>query len=94
MKQFLLKRIVSSVITLLVFTSMLFFLANIMVPGDITNNFMPGLGAERAVLQERYGLNQPLWAQYLTFMQAFITGNLGTSGFGQPISEIMAQLLP
>jgi len=82
------------VITLLVFTSMLFFLANIMIPGDITNNFMPGLGAERAVLQERYGLNQPLWAQYLTFMQAFITGNLGTSGFGQPISEIMAQLLP
>ncbi len=73
---------------------MLFFLANIMIPGDITNNFMPGLGAQRAVLQERYGLNQPLWAQYLTFMQAFITGNLGTSGFGQPISEIMAQLLP
>ena len=94
MKQFLLKRIISSVITLLVFTTMLFFLANIMIPGDITNNFMPGLGAQRAVLQERYGLNQPLWAQYLTFMQAFITGNLGTSGFGQPISEIMAQLLP
>ncbi len=85
---------ISSVITLLVFTSMLFFLANVMIPGDITNNFMPGLGAQRAVLQEHYGLNQPLWAQYLTFMQAFITGNLGTSGFGQPISEIMGQLLP
>jgi peptide/nickel transport system permease protein len=71
-KQFLLKRIVSSAITILVFTTMLFFLANIMIPGDITNNFMPGLGAQRAVLQEAYGLNQPLWAQYLTFMQAFM----------------------
>lgn len=94
MQRFLLKRILSSVITLLVFTSMIFFLANIMIPGDITTNFMPGLGDQRAVLQERFGLNQPLWAQYLTFMQAFVTGNLGTSGFGQPISEIMAQLLP
>ena len=63
MRRFLVRRILSSIITLLLFATLVFFLANALMPGDFTNNFMPGLGAQRQVLREQLGLDRPLWAQ-------------------------------
>ena len=94
MRRFLIRRIISSIITLFLFATFVFFLANALMPGDFTNNFMPGLGAQRQVLQEELGLNRPLWAQWLRFMTSFVQGEFGTSNTGRPILEIMLILLP
>ncbi len=85
---------ISSAITLLVFATLVFFLASALMPGDFTNNFMPGLGAQRQVLREQLGLDRPLWAQWVRFMTSFLRGEFGTSNTGQPIIDIMAILLP
>lgn len=94
MRRFLFRRIISSIITLFLFATFVFFLANALMPGDFTNNFMPGLGAQRQVLQEELGLDRPMWAQWLRFMTSFVQGEFGTSNTGRPILEIMLTLLP
>ena len=48
MGRFLVRRIISSIITLFLFATVVFFVAKVMMPGDFTNNFMPGLGDRRA----------------------------------------------
>lgn len=94
MRRFLVRRIISSIITLLLFATLVFFLANALMPGDFTNNFMPGLGAQRQVMREQLGLDRPLWAQWLRFMTSFVQGEFGVSNSGRPILEIMLILLP
>lgn len=92
--RFLVRRVISSAITLLVFATLVFFLASALMPGDFTNNFMPGLGSQRQVLREELGLDRPLWAQWLRFMAGFLQGEFGVSNTGRPILEIMLVLLP
>jgi len=67
--------------------------------------FVPGgpFTAERAVspeilrnLQAHYGLDRPLWRQYLTYCDSILHGNLGPS-FKYPtrtVNEIIAEKLP
>ncbi len=56
-------------------------------------------GASQAVTayyEKVYGLNQPIWHQYLSFWTGLIHGNLGQSIYvvGSPVSSVIAQALP
>ena len=45
--------------------------------------------------RESLGLNDPLWPQYLHFLQHLFTGNLGTSiTTGLPVSDVIGDRLP
>jgi peptide/nickel transport system permease protein len=56
----------------------------------------PGLSAEqRDALRVRYGLDQPMLRQYLSWLGAVATGDLGTSFvFKEPVATLLARALP
>jgi peptide/nickel transport system permease protein len=51
--------------------------------------------ARIALFNRIYGLDKPLYQQFLTYMNNIVHGNFGTSyQFQQPVSTLMAQRLP
>jgi peptide/nickel transport system permease protein len=48
-----------------------------------------------AIFNSTYGLNEPLYRQFITYVDQVLHGNLGTSySLGQPVSTLIAQRLP
>ncbi|MXX99498.1 MAG: ABC transporter permease [Chloroflexi bacterium] len=98
MTRYLLRRGLQIVLTLFIFVTLVFFLVNAQ-PGDVSNFFAldPNIPPEtRAQIQERFGLDQPLWRQYLTYLGNFVRGDLGTSFSLYPrgVGEVIAERLP
>ena len=56
----------------------------------------PGLTADqREALRARYGLDQPVHRQYLTWLRSVVTGDLGTSFVTkEPVGRLLARALP
>lgn len=94
MGRFLFRRVISSIITLFLFATVVFFVAKVMMPGDFTNNFMPGLGDRRAALQQELGLDRSVFEQWWRFMVSFAQGKFGETTDGRPILDLMTTLLP
>jgi oligopeptide transport system permease protein len=76
-------------------TLLIFLMVNVM--GDP----VAGLCGERACdpataaqLKREFGLDKPLWQQYLTYMGKVFTGDFGTAFNGQPVTELMATAFP
>lgn len=45
--------------------------------------------------RQRWGLDEPLWWQYLNYLQNLFTGNFGLSmRDGRPVTEVLAQRIP
>ena len=94
MGRFLVRRVISSAITLFLFATVVFLVAKVMMPGDFTNNFMPGLGDRRAALQAELGLDRSVFEQWWRFMGSFVQGRFGETTDGRPILDLMTTLLP
>jgi peptide/nickel transport system permease protein len=66
-------------------------------PGSVARSVL-GLRATSgriAIFNSAYGLNQPLYRQFLTYTDQVLHGNLGTSYYLQePVSTLFAQRLP
>lgn len=72
-------------------------------PGDYLTTYVAGLqasgqavnAAQVAQLAEQYGLNQPIWVQYLRWIGNVLQGDFGTSfEWNQPVSTLLAERLP
>jgi oligopeptide transport system permease protein len=50
--------------------------------------------ATAAQLKREFGLDQPLWRQYATYMGNVFTGDFGTAFNGRPVIELMASAFP
>lgn len=96
MLKFILRRLLAAIPTLLILSVFVFLLLKLL-PGD------PALalaGEERdpAVIENiraRYGLDQPLPVQYVTWLGGILQGDFGTSIRTKlPIGEMLAQRLP
>ncbi|WP_125702421.1 oligopeptide ABC transporter permease [Lacticaseibacillus daqingensis] len=93
MGRYLLKRLGYLVLTLFIVASLTFFLMK-GLPGTPFNN--PKLPAEQiALLKTQYGLDQPVWRQYLQYLGGLMRGDFGTSYqfVGQPVSYLIASRL-
>lgn len=89
---YIVRRIGYGFLTLFVFVTLLFFLVNILIPGDWTSQFI--LTAEqREALQEQVGLDRSLWEQYWTWIKGLLTFNLGTSFRGWPVATAVKDAL-
>lgn len=69
----------------------LFFLFRLM-PGSFTDQLAQTGASQDSIeaLEERWGLNDPLHIQYITFLQNLIQGDLGTSfRLGEPVSSLV-----
>jgi oligopeptide transport system permease protein len=76
-------------------TLLIFLMVNVM--GDP----IAGLCGERACdpataarLKAEFGLDQPVWKQYLTYMGNVLSGDFGTAFNGQKVTDLMATAFP
>ncbi len=98
MAKYLLKRAAQILLTLFVFLSLVFFIVNAQ-PGDVSNFYAlnPDVPPEtRERLQDLFGVNEPLWKQYLTHVGNTFTGNFGISFSHYPrsVADVIKERLP
>ena len=91
----LLKRILSSLITLILLVTFLFVLIRLS-PGDPTQKYLsPEFSPKlKTKITEEFGLNKPVFEQYTRFVLNTIKGDFGTSyDFRQPVLPVIWQFL-
>ncbi len=94
MTKYLTKRILAGILTVFIVFTINFVIIRI-APGDPVKTLM---GREkndpvlRAALEEKYGLNQPLINQFISYFKTFSKGDLGTSIiFNRPVTEMIQE---
>jgi peptide/nickel transport system permease protein len=93
MGKYLVKRLGASVLTAFI-ASILVFLVVRMVPGDVVAQMMGQAGGEEAAksLREFFGLDQPIYVQYMDWLLRVLHGDLGTSWTrGTPVTALIGQ---
>ena len=98
MAKYLLKRTAQILVTLFVFLSLVFFIVNAQ-PGDVSNFYAlnPDVPPEtRQRLQDLFGVNEPLWKQYVTHIRNTFSGNFGISFSHYPrsVADVIKERLP
>lgn len=95
MTRYLAKRALSSLVALFVFLTVMFFVAEIVIPTDFTTQFSMTMNRDaREKLAQELGIDRPLWEQYLDWFRRLLSGSLGTSFYGAPVVEILKELIP
>lgn len=95
MIRYLSKRALSSLIALFLFLTFMFFVTEIMIPGDFTTQFALSHNREqREEMRHELGLDLPLWERYLHWLRRTLNGNLGTSLYGPPVIEVLKRMMP
>jgi len=96
LKRYIGKRVLTGIITILIVFSINFVIINI-APGDPVKTLM---GQEtdnpelRAALEEKYGLDEPLPVQYLTYLKNALKGDLGISIiYNRPVIKMITEKL-
>src|SRR5262245_40453792 len=87
---FFIARRVLYAVPILLGVSLVVFLLMKMVPGDAADVLIPPEAPKEvaAMIRARFGLDQPLHLQYLRWLQAMASGDLGTSIFtNQPVAN-------
>ena len=98
MGSYLLNRTVQILLTLFLFLSLVFFIVNAQ-PGDVSNFYAlsPDIPPEtRQQIQDLFGVNEPLWKQYVVHIKNTFTGNFGISFSHYPrtVGDIIMERLP
>jgi peptide/nickel transport system permease protein len=97
MQQYLIKRLLISIPTLLAI-SLVIFTVLALAPGDPLGEFAsnPAITAEvRENIRKSLGLDQPIQIRYFKWLWAFIRGDLGYSFTSRsPVFDLLLQRLP
>lgn len=105
MTTYIIRRVLIGLLILLLVTMLVFLLVRLL-PGDplmvyMGNYKMQGgqqnimTPEEHAALMHKYGLDRPLYVQYVSWIGDIFQGKLGTSiGVGQDVSTLIAQRIP
>jgi peptide/nickel transport system permease protein len=95
MTQYILRRVGYSLISLLLLSLTIFLFVR--VTGDPTTLLVePGAPqADIDAIRQRFGLDQPIWVQYWTFMVSLLQGDFGNSFYYRtPVLELYLSRLP
>jgi peptide/nickel transport system permease protein len=99
--RFILKRLLLLPLLLFVFSVTVFAIMQA-PPGDFLTTYVATLAAsgssitadQVAALRAEYGLDQPVWVQYLKWMENLLTGNFGLSlEYQRPNAELIGERL-
>ncbi|HTU72733.1 MAG TPA: ABC transporter permease [Trebonia sp.] len=96
MTWYLVRRVAQSVAVVIGVMILTFILVH-MVPGSAARAALGprATSARIAIFNATYGLNEPLWRQFLSYVSGVLHGNLGTSyTLQQPVSTLISQRLP
>ncbi|MFC3835245.1 MULTISPECIES: ABC transporter permease [Deinococcus] len=89
---FLLRRVVQSIPTLLLASVLIFFVIQL-APGDFLTpaRLNPGISEQQlANLSQNFGLDRPVWQQYLLWMGNMLRGDFGLSfQYTQPVLDVI-----
>lgn len=91
MANYLLKRLGASILTALIATFLVFWLVR-QVPGDVVAQMMGQAGTPEAekALRGFFGLDAPLYMQYLNWLGDVLRGDFGTSWTrGMPVTQMV-----
>ena len=99
MTRYLLTRLVSGLVLLLFYISLLFFIIQLSLPGDFVSVHILGLTLQQAEeLRAELGLDKPLIQRYFVWLGDLLRGDLGNSfttfGQGGPVIDIIKATLP
>ncbi|MCB8836723.1 ABC transporter permease [Aurantimonas sp. VKM B-3413] len=95
-------RIVTMMLTLLVISALIFIIIQL-PPGDYLTSYIAEIQAQGekvtadkiAFLREQYGLDKPLWQQYLLWVTGLLHGDLGYSfEYNQPVADVVGERMP
>ena len=92
MRTFILRRIGQSIVVLWALITILFILFRLL-PGDPLMVYLDiGLPPEdQAEILQQFGLDQPIWRQYILYIYNAFQGDFGISfHYRQPVTEIIA----
>src|SRR6187455_3754212 len=95
MKQYILRRIAYSLLSLFLLSLTIFLFVR--VTGDPAMLLVePGASqADIDAIRERFGLDQPIWVQYWSFMASLAQGDFGQSFYYRtPVFELYLSRLP
>ncbi len=90
------RRLLAAIPTLLAVLTLVFVIVRI-VPGDPAAAILGDRATPAAVaaLQAKLGLDQPVWAQYVSFLRQYLSGDFGVSMVtNRPILADVAAVLP
>ncbi|MEF2553683.1 ABC transporter permease [Aurantimonas sp. A2-1-M11] len=102
MIRYLAGRVVTMAWTLLAISVLVFIIIQL-PPGDYLTSYIAELRAQGeavtvdkiAFLREQYGLDKPLWEQYLVWVTGLVQGDLGYSfEYNQPVADIVGERMP
>jgi peptide/nickel transport system permease protein len=96
MLQFTLKRLLMLIPVFLAISLVIFMLVHL-VPGDPIDNIVRigATPAEKAALIAKYGLDQPVWQQYVNWFGKILRGDLGDAIIlRRPVADLIALNLP
>lgn len=89
-------RLLSAFAVMLGVSVVVFFFIHF-IPGDPVEVILGDSArpADREALRQALGLDQPIFTQWLDYMQGLFQGNLGTSLYShQPVTDLISQRLP
>ena len=94
-RSYLIRRALQALASLFVIATLLFFLFRMGLPDPTTALVAEGLNPEqRELVRQRFGLDQPVWQQYLLFLQNAIQGDFGYSfHYRAPVADIIWERL-
>jgi peptide/nickel transport system permease protein len=99
MLHYLLRRLVTMATTLVAISVLVFVIIQL-PPGDYLTTYIAELQAQGEdveaekiqFLREQYGLDKPLWQQYLVWATGLLHGEMGYSfEYNQPVSEVIGE---
>jgi peptide/nickel transport system permease protein len=98
---YLLRRLVLAILTIWA-VSVLSFVIIQLPPGDYITSYIAQMSSgggfiseqEAEALRREYGLDQPVWVQYLRWMKQVLQGRFGMAlEWGKPVSEVISDRL-
>ncbi|KRN80404.1 oligopeptide ABC transporter permease [Ligilactobacillus acidipiscis] len=91
MKKYLLKRVLYMALTLFLVATITFFLMKLM-PGTPYSNQEKMTPQQIKIMNQQYGLDKPIWLQYVIYIFGMLHGDLGTSFqfSNQPVSYLIS----
>jgi peptide/nickel transport system permease protein len=94
MFRFLIRKILSSLVTLFLLTMIVFFLVQVLMPGDYVSMFIGMPLEDKERLRQELGLDLPVGIQYLRWLGGLLQGGLGRSFTGVPVMSAVQANLP
>ena len=94
LRRYVMSRVLAGIFGLMVFLTATFFMAKLLVPGDITSNIALGFGGNLNDIREALGLDQPLWKQYLIWLGGIFSFRLGRNPGGPSVLGQVLDALP